>query len=208
MRNFGEPIDIQQFAADLMSLTSGDIEELTKELKEHWWKDFTTDDVAITPDTLMAWAIIASAKETDKTRADTNLQIAKWFKKYDELEQQHADDQLWMQEVTERNKFWNDFMEYITENAVGDKLSLIQTVHDNEHNWSEGYVKVQKRINEKQELLLDFTTSKGDKRTATWQPSDNYACWQTCGMVGDDYSGFLLMPTHKDDEYFCIYYQC
>lgn len=208
MRNFGEPINIQQFAADLMSLTSGDIEELTKELKEHWWKDFTTDDVAITPDTLMAWAIIASAKETDKTRADTNLQIAKWFKKYDELEQQHADDELWMQEVTERNKFWNDFMEYITENAVGDKLSLIQTVHDNEHNWSEGYVKVQKRINEKQELLLDFTTSKGDKRTATWQPSDNYACWQTCGMVGDDYSGFLLMPTHKDDEYFCIYYQC
>ena len=208
MRNFGEPIDIKQFAADLMSLTSGDIEELTKELKEHWWKDFTTDDVAITPDTLMAWAIIASAKETDKTRADTNLQIAKWFKKYDELEQQHADDKMWMQEVTERNKFWNDFMEYITENAVGDKLALIQTVHDNEHNWSEGYVKVKKRINEKQELLLDFTTSKGDKRTATWQPSDNYACWQTCGMVGDDYSGFLLMPTHKDDEYFCIYYQC
>lgn len=208
MEAFGEPIDIQQFAADLMSLTSGDIEELTKELKEHWWKDFTTEDVAITPDTLMAWAIIASAKETDKTRADTNLQIAKWFKKYDELEQQHADDELWMQEVTERNKFWNDFMEYITENAVGDKLALIRTVHDNDHNWSEGYVKVKKRINEKQELLLDFTTSKGDKRTATWQPSDNYACWQTCGMVGDDYSGFLLMPTYKDDEYFCIYYQC
>lgn len=208
MAAFGKPIDIQQFAADLMSLTSGEIEELTKELKEHWWKDFTTDDVAITPDTLMAWAIIASAKETDKTRADTNLQIAKWFKKYDELEQQHADDKLWMQEVNERNKFWNDFMEYITENAVGDKLSLIQTVHDNEHNWSEGYVKVKKRINEKQELLLDFTTSKGDKRTATWQPYDNYACWQTCGMVGDDYSGFLLMPTHKNDEYFCIYYTC
>lgn len=208
MAAFGEPINIQQFAADLMSLTSGDIEELTKELKEHWWKDFTTEDVAITPDTLMAWAIIASAKETDKTRADANLQIAKWFKKYDELEQQHADDELWMQEVTERNKFWNDFMEYITENAVGDKMSLIQTVHYNERNWSEGYVKVKKRINEKQELLLDFTTSKGDKRTATWQPSDNYACWQTCGMVGDDYSGFLLMPTHKDDEYFCIYYQC
>ena len=68
--------------------------------------------------------------------------------------------------------------------------------------------KAKKRINEKQELLLDFTTSKGDKRTATWQPSDNYACWQTCGMAGDDYSGFLLMPTYKDDEYFCIYYQC
>lgn len=124
------------------------------------------------------------------------------------LLQQNEENKLWMQEVNDCSKFWNDFMEYITENAVGDKLSLIQAVHDNDHNWSEGYVKVQKRINEKQELLLDFTTSKGDKRTATWQPSDNYACWQTCGMMGDDYSGFLLMPTYKNDEYFCIYYTC
>ena len=124
------------------------------------------------------------------------------------LQQQNEEKQIWMEELNNRNKFWNDFMKYITENAVGDTMSLIQTVHDNEYNQSEGYVKVQKHINENQELLLDFTTSKGNKRTATWQPSDNYACWQTCGIVGDDYSGFLLMPTYKDDEYFCIYYQC
>ena len=46
MARFGEPIDIQQFAADLMSLSSFDIEELTKEMKEHWWKDFKTKEVA------------------------------------------------------------------------------------------------------------------------------------------------------------------
>lgn len=141
-------------------------------------------------------------------RICTTLEIYIASLQEEPVSEEYEENQMWMQEVTERNKFWNDFMEYITENAVGDKLALIQTVHDNEHNWSEGYVKVQKRINEKQELLLDFTTSKGDKRTATWQPSDNYACWQTCGMTGDDYSGFLLMPTYKDDEYFCIYYQC
>lgn len=124
------------------------------------------------------------------------------------VSEENEENQMWTQELTERNKFWKDFVDYITEYAVGDKLPLIQTVHDNELNRSEGYVKVQKRINEKQEILLDFTTSKGDKRTATWQPSDNYACWQTCGMMGDDYSGFLLMPTYKNDEYFCIYYEC
>ena len=124
------------------------------------------------------------------------------------LQQQNEAMQIWMEELNERSKFWNDFMKYITENAVGDTNSLIQTVYNNEYNRSEGYVKVQKRINEKQELLLDFRTGKGDKRTATWQPSDNYACWQTCGIAGDDYSGFLLMPTYKDAEYFCIYYQC
>ena len=69
MGHFGEPIDIKQFAADLMSLTSGDIEELTKELKEHWWKDFTTEDVAITPDTLMAWAHrIGKGNRQDESR--------------------------------------------------------------------------------------------------------------------------------------------
>lgn len=208
MRNFGEPIDIKQLAADLMSLTSGDIEELTKELKEHWWNDFTTEDVAITPDTLMAWAIIASAKETDKTRADTNLQIAKWFKKYSELEHQHAEDEMWMECTNSEIKFWKDFWDYITDKAVGDKMKIIEAIADNSHNWSEGYVKVEKSINDRQELVIKFTNSKGDKYTATWQPSDNYACWQTCGYFGDDYSGYLLFPTYKADEYFCIYYNC
>ena len=208
MGHFGEPIDIKQFAADLMSLTSGDIEELTKELKEHWWKDFTTEDVAITPDTLMAWAIIASAKETDKTRADTNLQIAKWFKKYSELEHQHADDEMWMECTNSEIKFWKDFWDYITDKAVGDKMKIIEAIADNSNNWSEGYVKVEKSINDRQELVIKFTNSKGDKYTATWQPSDNYACWQTCGYFGDDYSGYLLFPTYKADEYFCIYYNC
>lgn len=208
MGHFGEPIDIKQFAADLMSLTSGDIEELTKELKEHWWKDFTTEDIAITPDTLMAWAIIASAKETDKTRADTNLQIAKWFKKYSELEHQHAEDEMWMECTNSEIKFWKDFWDYITDKAVGDKMKIIEAIADNSHNWSEGYVKVEKSINDRQELVIKFTNSKGDKYTATWQPSDNYACWQTCGYFGDDYSGYLLFPTYKADEYFCIYYNC
>ena len=208
MRDFGEPIDIMQFAADLMSLTSGDIEELTTEVKEHWWKDFTTDDVAITPDTLMAWAIIASAKETDKTRADTNLQIAKWFKKYSELEHQHAEDEMWMECTNSEIKFWKDFWDYITDKAVGDKMKIIEAIADNSHNWSEGYVKVEKSINDRQELVIKFTNSKGDKYTATWQASDNYAWWQTCGYFGDDYSGYLLFPTYNADEYLCIYYNC
>lgn len=203
-----EPIYIKQFAADLMSLTSGDIEELTKELKEHWWKDFTTEDVSITPDVLTAWAIIGAAKEEDKTKAAINLQIAKWFKKYSELEHQHEEDEMWMECTNADIKFWKDFWDYITDRAVGDKMKIIEAIADNSHNWSEGYVKVEKSINDRQELVIKFTNSKGDKYTATWQPSDNYACWQTCGYFGDDYSGYLLFPTYKPDEYFCIYYMC
>ena len=208
MGHFGEPIDIKQFAADLMSLTSGDIEELTKELKEHWWKDYVTNDVRVSPNTLMAWAVIGAAKESDKVKADTNLQIAKWFKKYSELEEQHEEDELWMQQTREEIKFWEEFWKYITDEAIGDKQCIIEAVANNDHNWFEGYVEVTKSINDKQELLIKFKSSKGQEYTATWQPSDNYACWQTCGMAGDDYSGFLLFPTYKDNKYFCIYYLC
>ena len=162
-------------------------------------------DGDITIDDCIAW-LSQQAENVVQPGTPTANKVKKTVDYLRSLREKNEENQLWMQEVTERNNFWNDFMEYITEKAVGDKLALIQTVHYNEHSWSEGYVKVQKRINEKQELLLDFTTSKGDKRTAKWQPSDNYACWQTCGIEGDDYSGFLLMPTYKDDEYFCIYY--
>ena len=57
------------------------------------------------------------------------------------------------------------------------------------------------------ELYLVFQV-KETKFKAHWQASDNYAVWQTCGICGDDYSGYMLFPTYKKDEYFCISYQC
>jgi hypothetical protein len=210
MRNFGDPIDIGQFTADLMELTSGDIELIQQELKEHYMFAPIGGDEAdkVSPEVLTAWAIIGAAKEEDKTKAVINLNIAKWFKKYSELEHQHEEDEMWMSCTREEIKFWEEFWNYITDKAIGDRLKIIDAVANNERNWFEGYVKVEKSINEKQELLIKFTNSKGDKYTAEWQPSDNYACWQTCGMAGDDYSGYLLFPTYKADEYFCIYYNC
>jgi hypothetical protein len=36
----------------------------------------------------------------------------------------------------------------------------------------------------------------------------NHCCvWQTCGMMGDDYSGYLLYPM-KDGRYFKVSYYC
>lgn len=53
------------------------------------------------------------------------------------------------------------------------------------------------------ELYLEFEVDD-TKYNAEWQASDNYAVCQTCGACGDDYSGYLLFPTHEDNEYlFC-----
>ena len=70
-----------------------------------------------------------------------------------------------------------------------------------------GYVKVTKEINSNQKLVLVFEREDGKYR-ATWDACDNYASYQRCGVEADDYSGYLLFPTYKEDEYFCMYYQC
>lgn len=36
---------------------------------------------------------------------------------------------------------------------------------------------------------------------------NHYCVWQTCGIMGDDYSGFLLFPL-KNGRYFKISYVC
>lgn len=36
---------------------------------------------------------------------------------------------------------------------------------------------------------------------------DHICVWQTCGMMGDDYSGYLLFPL-KNGKYFKVSYSC
>ena len=123
-------------------------------------------------------------------------------------EEQHEEDEMWMDVVQRENKFWKAFWDYINDEAIGDKQRIIDAVCNNEHNDLIGYVEVTKSINDKQEIIIEFADDRGDKHKAEWQPSDNYACWHTCGMAGDDYTGYLLFPTYKENRYFCIWYSC
>ena len=125
----------------------------------------------------------------------------------DELKERHEEDRLYVEEANNLLKFYKAFIEYLNDKSIGDKNRIIEAVADNDLNCFEGYVKVTKTIvNGK--IILEFELERGGKYKAEWQPSDNFACWQTCGMLGDDYSGFLLFPTYKEDEYFCMYYTC
>ena len=56
-------------------------------------------------------------------------------------------------------------------------------------------------------LILPETLAGKKKGEFEWQANVNYAVWQTCGACGDDYSGYLLFPTHKDNEYFVLWYK-
>ena len=104
-------------------------------------------------------------------------------------------------------KTYQEFIHYLYDHAIGDIKPLIECFDTNLVNSFQGYKKVTKElVNGK--LYLIFEDKDGDKLKAEWQPSDNYAVWQTCGICGDDYTGFLLFPTYKDDEYFCLWYKC
>lgn len=101
---------------------------------------------------------------------------------------------------------YREFIDYLSDKAVGDIKSIVESFNLNYRNKFIGYVKVDKTILDGK-IILQF--KHGDvSYKAKWQPLDNYGVWQTCGIAGDDYSGYLLFPTFKDDEYFCLWYRC
>jgi hypothetical protein len=99
-----------------------------------------------------------------------------------------------------------EFIQYLHDKAIGDKDSLIKCFDDNDVNIFIGYKHVTKMLIDGK-LYLEFEADD-TKFKAEWQASDNYAVWQTCGYSGDDYSGYLLFPTYKDNEYFVLWYKC
>ena len=129
-------------------------------------------------------------------------------KEINELKNENTRLEIRMESLRDKNKFWEEFINYLNNEAVGDIRSIIEAVADNEQNLFEGYVKVMKTVRDNQKLLIKFKDNEGHEHTAEWQAADNYACWQTTGMLGDDYSGYLLFPTYDDDKYFCLYYEC
>lgn len=116
-----------------------------------------------------------------------------------ELEKEFEDDEL--------NRFntYKEFIHYLHDKAIGNKDSLIECFDDNDVNIFIGYKTVTKIMIDGK-LYLEFEVDD-TKFKAEWHASDNYAVWQTCGACGDDYTGYLLFPTYKDNEYFVLWYK-
>ena len=105
-----------------------------------------------------------------------------------------------------RTNTYKEFVHYLHDKAIGNKDSIIECFDENDVNIFIGYKTVTKKLIDGK-LYLEFKVDN-TKYRAEWQASDNYAVWQTCGVCGDDYSGYLLFPTYKDDEYFVLWYTC
>ena len=115
-------------------------------------------------------------------------------------------EDLYEMEKKRNLKFYDEFMNYLVDKCIGDNRSIIEAVSTNTYNEFIGYVKVTKSV-DNNKIILHFEDN-GSKYKAEWQASDNYGVWQTCGICGDDYSGYLLFPTYNNDEYFCMSYAC
>ena len=134
---------------------------------------------------------------TEVTNLDEYLRVIKQER---EIEKYFAETEC------DSLKTYQEFIHYLSEKAIGNTNYIIEAFDNNEHNQFIGYIEVNKLIvNNK--LLLEFEVD-GCKLKAEWQASDNYGVWQQCGVCGDDYSGYLLFPTHESDKYFCIWYKC
>ena len=219
-------ITIGQLAGALTSMSDTDIELLHRELRNHYSSDVMWDETLSDPDALDNMSAvkaetiaraIALAKKTD-SEEKANLVAASWMAKYEKMREEKVFDDMFCDDMKEQLDFYKNFIEYLTDKAIGRKEDIIEAVGGNERNIFYGYV-TGKWVIKNDKLFVEFEVpehyksnlvkeEKKDIRLAEWQASDNYAVWQTCGIMGDDYSGFLLLPCYKKNEYFCMYYNC
>jgi hypothetical protein len=135
-----------------------------------------------------------------ETEVDNLEDYLRAIKQEREIEKNFEDAEL------NRRNTYEEFIHYLHDKAIGNKDILIECFDGNEVNIFIGYKTVTKMLIDG-ELYLEFEDDD-DKFKAKWHASDNYAVWQTCGVCGDDYSGYLLFPTYKDNEYFVLWYKC
>jgi hypothetical protein len=101
---------------------------------------------------------------------------------------------------------YKEFVSYLADKAIGNTEYIIEEFTNCTYVGFEGYKKVTKEVKDN-DIYLIFQVGELTFK-AKWQDGDNYAVWQTCGYTGDDYSGYMLFPTHTKDEYFCVSYWC
>lgn len=142
-----------------------------------------------------SWDWSEERKEVD------NLEDYLWIIKQErEIEKDFEDAEL------KRLNTYKEFIHYLYDKAIGNTDSMLECFCNNDVNIFIGYKTATKKIIVG-ELYLEFEVND-TKLNAKWQASDNFAVWQTCGACGDDYSGYLLFPTHEDNNYFVLWYQC
>lgn len=109
-------------------------------------------------------------------------------------------------EIKDEIKTYQEFISYLNDKAIGDIKPIIECFDTNLYSKFIGYKECTKEIiNDK--IFICFEDNDYNFK-AEWLPRYNYAVWQQCGMLGDDYSGYVLFPTYKEYEYFCLYFQC
>lgn len=101
---------------------------------------------------------------------------------------------------------YQEFIDYLADKAIGNTEYIIEEFNTCTYVNFEGYKKVTEEVKDN-DLYLIFQIGESNFK-AKWQARYNYAVWQTCGYLGDDYSGYMLFPTHTKDEYFCVNYNC
>lgn len=150
----------------------------------------------------------------EKTDEPIDLLTTAEYQGDDEIEKlkaENAEYRLWQDDMQRELKSWREFFQYLNGDCVGSTKDIIEELSDMSHWEVLGKVTVERRIGEHGKLLLAFDIPGAKicpRRIAEWQASSNYGVWQTCGMVGDDYSGYMLLPTYKDCEYLCVWFAC
>ena len=140
------------------------------------------------------------ALSEEQKEVDNLADYLRIIKQEREIEKDFEDAEL------NRLNTYKEFIHYLHGKAIGNIDSIIECFEENSFNIFIGYKTVTKKMIDGK-LYLEFEVDD-TKYKAEWQAIDNYAVWQTCGVCGDDYSGYLLFPTYEDNKYFVLWFQC
>jgi hypothetical protein len=90
---------------------------------------------------------------------------------------------------------------WLDEHDYWTPLEIVEIYNTDEK--TSGYSSYQHvRIKDDKDKLLYMMQDEDEIRNV-----NHYCVWQTCGMMGDDYSGYLLFPL-KNGKYFKVNYSC
>ncbi len=104
-------------------------------------------------------------------------------------------------------------LRFVKQNIDFNFNLLLEQLNDMESWRHQGFVEVEKTDYKASGYRsYDFYLQKGEKDKRYYMRQDdegNYhnMVWQTVGILGDDFSGYLLVPL-KDGRYWKIFYTC
>lgn len=111
---------------------------------------------------------------------------------------------------TQELEFYRALINYLAEGYSINYPEFFESLAGEYNHKYIGKLHGTKYIDDKGDMYVEIKTENENPITfkAKWNFSGNYGVGQWTGAICDSYSGYVVLPTLFDDEFFVYYYEC